>query len=300
MRKASDAVRGSCTGRLVSLSACGQVALVCVLAGLCAPVTSLAQSARRHHATQSVIQPEQKKAEPEPTPIPAPVAAPVLDAAAPPAPPTLEHMPSRLPTVTFKDGELTIVAYNSTLRDVLEMVRTQTGAVIDVPPEATERVIVSLGPGPARRVLDSLLAGSAFNYVMLGSAADPGALSKVILSAKPNDKEDKAGAQRAAQGMPNRAMARPQPPPQEQADEGEESAPVKEAVASPVAKVEDPAKPPASAATPETPGDSAQRASISQNDYPHTPNIKSAQEILQDLYARRRQITEQQNQPPRP
>ena len=296
----SDAVRRWFSGRLVPRSAGRQWALLCVLAGLCVPVGSFAQSARRHNKQPGVVQAEEQRQqqtapEAEAAPIPAPAASPVLDT----APPTLEHQPSRLPTVTFNDGALTIVAYNSTLRDVLEAVRSQTGADIEIPPKADERVIVSLGPGPARRVLDSLLAGSAFNYVMLGSAADPGALAKVILSPKPNDAADMAGAQRAAHVSPYRAMARSQAAP-EPVDEVEEAAPVKEAVAGPVAKPEDAAKP-ASAAAPETPGESApQRASVSQDDYPHTPNIRSAQEVLQDLYARRRQITEQQNQQPRP
>ncbi len=77
---------------------------------------------------------------PDPPPPPAP----------PPPPPTLEQLPAVPPKVTFSNGLLTIVAENSTLADILRAVRAQTGAVVEVPPNATERVVAHLGPGPAR------------------------------------------------------------------------------------------------------------------------------------------------------
>jgi hypothetical protein len=80
---------------------------------------------------------------------------------------------------------LTIVAQNSSLGDILREVQRSTGAVIEGPPSATERVVARLGPGPARDVLASLLNGSAFNYVMVGSVSDPSGLSSVMLTMKP-------------------------------------------------------------------------------------------------------------------
>ena len=71
------------------------------------------------------------------------------------------------PQVSYQNGQLTIVAPNSTLADILRAVRKQTGAEIDIP-EARERVVTRLGPGPARAVLAELLNGSRFNYVLLG------------------------------------------------------------------------------------------------------------------------------------
>ena len=64
-------------------------------------------------------------------------------------------MPALPPQVHYSRGQLTIVAENSTLADILRAVRTQTGADVEVPPNATERVVAHLGPGPARDVLDS-------------------------------------------------------------------------------------------------------------------------------------------------
>jgi hypothetical protein len=104
---------------------------------------------------------------------------------APPVPLTPAQMPAAPPTVAFSAGQLTITAPNSTLGDILREVRKQTGASVDVPGNATERVMGTFGPGPARDVLASLLNGSHFNYVLLGSVSNPAALDRVMLISKP-------------------------------------------------------------------------------------------------------------------
>jgi hypothetical protein len=86
--------------------------------------------------------------------------------------------------VSFQGGQLTISAQNSTLGDILKAVRVQTGATIDLPGTAPERVVGHFGPAPPRDVLALLLNGSHFNYLLLGSATDPTALDRVILLAK--------------------------------------------------------------------------------------------------------------------
>jgi len=106
----------------------------------------------------------------------------------------LDQLPAAPPQVNYQDGRLTIVAQNSTLGDILREVRKRTGASIDVPASATERVVARLGPAPARDVLATLLNGSSFNYVMVGSVADPAVLSSVVLTTKPA-----AGAQTVAE-----------------------------------------------------------------------------------------------------
>jgi hypothetical protein len=80
---------------------------------------------------------------------------------------------------------LTIVAQNSSLGDILHEVHRRTGATIDFPPTATERVVTRIGPGPAREVLVTLLNGAGYNYVMMGTASDSTALASVILTSKP-------------------------------------------------------------------------------------------------------------------
>jgi hypothetical protein len=126
---------------------------------------------------------------------PTPQAAPV----APPAPLTLEQMPTTPPEVTYSNGQLTIVAHNSTLADILTAVRNRTGAAVDIPSNATERVVSHLGPGPAREVLAALLNGSHFNYVMLGSPADPTGLDRVILIFKAGGGETASAAMSPSQ-----------------------------------------------------------------------------------------------------
>ncbi|HWC18744.1 MAG TPA: hypothetical protein VG498_17165, partial [Terriglobales bacterium] len=225
---------------------------------------------------------------------------------------TLEHTPAQLPTVTFRDGQLTIVAYNSSLHDVLEMVRTQTGAAMEIPAEATERVFVSLGPGPVRHVLDSLLAGSTFNYVLLGSETDPQALTKVLLTPKPAGNTDglavaetAAPARRRSQSASVRSQqALSQQPPSDEVEES--TAPIQQASESQInqeavmnvaarpsdetIKTDNREKTETSADLVTQPNAAAQNTASSQSnaDYPRTPNIRTAQEVLQDLYARRR------------
>jgi hypothetical protein len=85
--------------------------------------------------------------------------------------------------VRFQGGELTIQAQNSTLSQVLHAVQSQTGASIDIPASAgNERVVAQIGPGQPRDVLNTLLNGSHFDYVILGVLGNPGAVQKVILT----------------------------------------------------------------------------------------------------------------------
>jgi hypothetical protein len=104
----------------------------------------------------------------------------------------MDQIPPAPPHVSYQHGLLTIVAQNSTLAAILSEVRKLTGASIDVPANATERVVTQLGPGPVRDVLAGLLNGSRFNYVMIGSPKDPSALSALLLTAKPAGSQDGA------------------------------------------------------------------------------------------------------------
>lgn len=128
----------------------------------------------------------------------------------PPAPPpTLDQLPPTPPQVRFQNGELTIDAHNSTLAQVLRAVQAKTGASIDIPGSAgSDRVATLIGPGQPRDVLNTLLNGSKFDYVILGVAGDPGAVQKVILTPR------QAGSTTTAQNNPT-----PQPQPEEP-DEG--------------------------------------------------------------------------------
>src|SRR5690348_4849408 len=103
----------------------------------------------------------------------------------PPPPPTPEQLPAVPPQVAFQNGLLTIVAPNSTMSAVLNAVRQKTGANIEFPPAGgNERVVGRMGPGPAREVLATLLNGSRFNYVMVGSDTNATGIDRIILTSK--------------------------------------------------------------------------------------------------------------------
>ncbi len=120
-------------------------------------------------------------------------------------------MPASPPEVQFHQGQLTIRASNSTLGDILRAVRKETGASVDVPGNVTERVVGQFGPGPARDVLASLLNGSHFNYVLLGSAQNPFALERVILTSQSgiNDLSFQQASAPTPQNQPVEAEATP-------------------------------------------------------------------------------------------
>ena len=87
------------------------------------------------------------------------------------------------PVVRYANGKLSIAAQNATMGDMLQALSSATGAVIDFPHEhAAERMSANIGPGTVRDVLSTLLNGSGFNYVILGSQNNPNVLRRLILT----------------------------------------------------------------------------------------------------------------------
>jgi hypothetical protein len=170
-------------------------------------------------------------------------------------------MPAVPPQIDYQDGQLTIVAPNSTLGDILRGVRKHTSADIDIPSSATERVATSLGPGPARDVVAQLLNGSHFNYVLLGSPENAGLLVRVVLVAKTPD-APAANAQAAKSATPAPAAA---------ADAADAD--------------------PADEAVEETPEQAAEAEQ--QQTTPDQPGVKTPQQMLQEM--QQRQLQMQQN-----
>ena len=142
---------------------------------LCVAVLGLG-TVSRADAAATHSQKKTKKSQPQLPPLPSGPTGPVL-------PMPLDSIAPVAPQVSYQNGQLTIVAPNSTLGDILRAVRKQTGAEIEIP-EARERVVTHLGPGPARDVVAELLNGSRFNYVLLGSPADATLLTRVVLVTK--------------------------------------------------------------------------------------------------------------------
>jgi hypothetical protein len=161
----------------------GAIALSLVIAmPLCADTTP------KHTAKRKTTK---QKAAPTPAPPPPPIV--------PLQPINLDQLPATPPHVTFANGQLSIVAQNSTLGEILRAVKAQTGAVVEMPGAPNDRVVGHLGPGPAREVLASLLNGTRFNYVLLGSATNPASLAHVILIAKTGGGAESQGAPQVKQ-----------------------------------------------------------------------------------------------------
>jgi hypothetical protein len=198
------------------------------------------------------------------------------------APPTPEQRPATPPQVAYNGGLLTITADNSTLGDILRAVHRQTGATIDVPGNATERVVGRFGPGPARDVVASLLNGSHFNYVLVGSETDPRGLDRVVLISKPGS--DQAPVEQA------RFQGRMQPPVPQPVDAGD------------AASDDDAAQdmiPDASEATDEQ-ANQAQGEEPAQAQQPGQSAIKTPEQLLQELQQRQQQMQQQQQGAPVP
>ena len=104
-------------------------------------------------------------------------------AASTPPPAAAEKPATHAPKVTYQDGQLTIIAENSLLSDILSALHTAMGAEIDLPAGASsDHVWVSLGPGPARKVVSELLSGTDLNFVIQGSTTDVGGIQSVMLT----------------------------------------------------------------------------------------------------------------------
>ncbi len=181
------------------------------------------------------------------------------------------------PQVSYQNSQLTIIAPNSTLGDILRAVRKQTGAEIEIP-VAPERVVTHLGPGPAREVVAELLNGSRFNYVLMGSSTNDATLTKVVLVTKtgPDAVSPPSGPTIAEQqrlgivpGNPVSGQQEPGPDATEAAEAPDEN--TDEAADQAAAEAE---QPPAA----------------------DQPGVKTPQEMLQEM--QQRQLMLQQQQPP--
>lgn len=201
----------------------------------------------------------------------------------------LDSIPAVAPQVSYQGGQLTIVAPNSTLGDILRAVRKLTAAEIEIPAAANERVVTRLGPGPAREVVAELLNGSRFNYVLLGSPADANLLTRVVLVAKSAEAPASNEQGSNPQGQPGQpVMGQPGyvPPPQQEAANVPPDAPDAEA-------------------TEENPDENAdQNAADAEQPpaVPEQPGVKTPQQMLQEMQQRQMQLQQQQppGQPPIP
>jgi hypothetical protein len=215
-----------------------------------------------------------------------------------PAEPVVPLRPSQLPSVppriSFQQGQLTVIAENSTLGDVFGAIRNATGIKIETQGGPSgDRVAAKIGPAPTREVLLSLLQGSRYDYVMLGSLNDPEQVERVILTPKT------AGGTAVAS-----APSQPQMPPQQPRPDVEEDSSNDENAE------EDTGPPPVRGPDrpqPEQPGAVVQpNTNPNGQAYPQNPptptnpngQVKTPEQLLQELRERQQQQQQQQGQQP--
>ena len=213
----------------------------------------------------------------------------------PPPPPTLEDQPAVAPEVLYHGGQLTIIAKNATMSDVLSAVRRVTGANIDRPPSGgMERVVGQWGPGTPREVLASLLNGSRYDFIILGSMSRPGAIDRVLLTPR--------GAQSASTAVANNSPAQQQRPPIAQPAESDEPeaepADTEDMTVPETTQPEAPQnQPEVTQPEPQTEQPQAQPPDQSQES-PEQPKVKSPEELLRELQQMQQQQQQQQQPPP--
>jgi len=197
---------------------------------------------------------------------------------------------------------------------VLRAIANKTGAAIDVPDNANERVVSQLGPAPARDVMASLLNGSHFNYVMVGSENDPNSVVRVVLTAKSDKGETGTAVASSNPVMMNgRPMVQPRTalqaavmqPYQDMlaAQQAQQEAAENQQSIEPAAPANDAIPPSNSAAAASAPAvGSGDNASV-EPPTPEAPRAgngsgdKTPAQVLQDLYETRRQMMEKQQHP---
>lgn len=289
-----------------------ELAIAAVVALLCAP-GAIGQTATPVTAQKSARPAMKAKRGSKPTAA-KPETAPEPVQQQPPAPPAPQRpyeMAPVPPQVTFERGQLTINAPNSSLADILNAVRQQTGTHVEFPSSANqERVAVQIGPGNPRDVLTELLNGSPFDYVLLGSDQDPTAVTQMIVTrrqptgtavatkstnpapAQPepsSDDEDNETGQAAETPAP--APARPagigQPVPGQPVNRAQPLPGSAQPIGQPVPMANNPDQ---NAPQPAEPG----------TVQPPQNGPKTPEQLLQELQRMQRQEQQKQQQPPKP
>jgi hypothetical protein len=206
-----------------------------------------------------------------------------------------EHAVVIPPQISFEDGQLTIIAENSRLSDILTALRTAIGADIDLPVSvARQRIWVRLGPGPARTILRDLLDNTELDYVIQASDTDPDTIRTVLLSQRSKTGEQGAPGSRMARGASRNSLPYENSNSAEVPDQ-DGSTPAQSAAASSA----DPAVPPSSADQPTRSVRTPSAPAVADSSLSKPGGTGSAAQMIQQLqsmYQQRRQMQIQQNQ----
>jgi hypothetical protein len=114
----------------------------------------------------------------------------------PPAQPVVlppSQTPPSPPRISYAGGKLTVVANNATLDDVLTGVGKAIGAHMEGGgSQGVERVFGQFGPASPSQVLNTLLVGSRYDFILVGSAESPDSVRVIILSASSGESTQSA------------------------------------------------------------------------------------------------------------
>ncbi len=128
--------------------------------------------------TQNPIQPQNSSAAPS-------QASTLQNTTVQPIALTPSQMPPSPPRITYAGGKLTVVTNNAVLDDVVAGIGKAIGANVQgIQPQASERVFGQFGPAVPSQVIDTLLTGSQYDFVLVGSAGNFGSVREIILSRK--------------------------------------------------------------------------------------------------------------------
>ncbi|MDR3726572.1 MAG: hypothetical protein P4K86_05980 [Terracidiphilus sp.] len=202
-------------------------------------------------------------------------------------------------------------------------VRSCIGIKVDIPEGATGgRLFEDIGPGPARQVLESLLSGTDFDYVIGSSEEHPQDVNSVILLMRTTDTTanniplDRTLTPARRAWLQSRQNARPNAPPSDEnsvaADDTTDSQAVNEPVSTPASSnsasgsqtpASEPAPSAAEAPVPSAdnvpmPATAAQPASITPASASANQDKSTAERIsdMQQMFEQRRLMNQTSNQ----
>ena len=181
------------------------------------------------------------------------------------------QQPANPPRISYVGGLLTIAAENSSLTDILTTVQRLTHAQLEGTQPRSERVFGQFGPGTPRDVLNSLLSGSRYDFILVGAIDDPGGVDRIMLSPRANSASGNTTGNQTAvrQNIPTSSQ---------DTDDDNEG----------IAQVPEP-----------------QQAPVPQQQPPHVPpgqqQVKTPEQLLEELQRLRQQQQQQpqQTNPPR-